>query len=118
MVNAREQRFVLKYSDLIYMETQSHYLQLHLTTLDEAMEVRTRLRDFAAQLPQNLFVQCHRGCIVNLEHIRRFSKTTLTMSNKHIVPISQTHFLSLERAFNEYFSNISGIRSNQCKTKR
>ena len=71
----------LKYSDLIYMETQSHYLQLHLTTLDEAMEVRTRLRDFAAQLPQNLFVQCHRGCIVNLEHIRRFSKATLTMSN-------------------------------------
>lgn len=112
VVNAREQRFVLKYSDLIYMETQSHYLQLHLANLDEAMEVRTRLRDFAAQLPQNLFVQCHRGCIVNLEHIRRFSKTTLTMSNRHIVPISQTYFLPLERAFNEYFSDISGIRSN------
>lgn len=111
VVNARGQRLVLRYSDLIYMEAQSHYLQLHLTHSEEAVEVRMRLRDFAAQLPQNLFVQCHRGCIVNLEHIRRFSKNTLTMSNHHMVPISRTHSSLLENAWNEYFSLMKGVRS-------
>lgn len=117
VVNARGQRFVLRYSDLIYMESKSHYLQLHLTNSEEAMEVRTRLQDFARQLPQSLFVQCHRGCIVNLEHIRRFSKTTLTMSNNCTLPISQTYFLSLESAFDKYFSHIAGIIPDQSKTK-
>ncbi len=114
VVNSREQQVVMKYSELVYIEAQSHYLHLHLSHSAGPLEVRARLSDFGARLPSKLFVQCHRGCMVNIDHIRRFSKTMLTMTNNHIVPISQTYFGSLKTAFNEYFSEIENGRTDKC----
>ena len=62
-VLCRDRRLVLPFSDIIYVEIRSHYLCLTLQQSGEKPEVRARLRDFAAQLPQQLFCQCHRSYI-------------------------------------------------------
>jgi two-component system response regulator LytT len=99
----RDQRLALPFSEILYVEMQSHYVRLTISDSEEKPEVRTRLRDFATQLPPQLFIQCHRSYIVNLEHIRRFTRESLTMSNQEIVPISQTFAPTLRKRYDWYY---------------
>lgn len=89
-IDCRRQRLVVPYSRIVYIETQAHYLKLTLDHSNEKPEVRARLRDFAVQLPQQLFCQCHRSYIVNLSHIRRFTRHSLTLSTCDKIPVSKT----------------------------
>ncbi|MDD3212121.1 MAG: LytTR family DNA-binding domain-containing protein [Eubacteriales bacterium] len=102
-VICRDQRLALPFSEILYVEMQSHYVRLTIAHSEEKPEVRARLRDFATQLPQQLFVQCHRSYIVNLEHIRRFTRESLTMSNQDSVPISQTFAAELRKQYDWYY---------------
>lgn len=100
----RDQRLVVPFSNIIYVEIQSHYLKLALHQSVEKPEVRSRLRDFAEQLPQRFFCQCHRSYIVNLDHIRRFTKDSVTLSNRDTIPVSQTFAPLLKKKFDWYYA--------------
>ena len=104
MVQAKDQRLVLRYSQIISIEAQSHYLHLALDTPQAEPEIRARLQTFALRLPPQMFVQCHRSYLVNLAHIRRFTKNSLTMSNQKLIPVSQTYFTRLRTAFDGYYA--------------
>lgn len=98
----RDQQLSLSLNELLYIEMQSHYVRLTLSHSDDKPEVRARLRDFSAQLPPSLFVQCHRSYIVNLEHIRRLTRDNVTMSNRDMIPISQTFASTLRKQYDLY----------------
>lgn len=100
----RDQRLVIPYRDIVYIEIQSHYLQLTLYQSTDKPEIRARLRDFAAALPQSLFCQCHRSYIVNLDHIRRFTRDSLTLSNHATIPVSQTFVSMLKKRYDWYYT--------------
>lgn len=100
----RDQRLVIPYCDIVYIEIQSHYLQLTLYQSTDKPEIRARLRDFAAALPQSLFCQCHRSYIVNVDHIRRFTKDSLTLSNHATIPVSQTFVSMLKKRYDWYYT--------------
>jgi two-component system response regulator LytT len=95
---------VIPYCDIVYIEIQSHYLQLTLYQSTDKPEIRARLRDFAAALPQSLFCQCHRSYIVNLDHIRRFTRDSLTLSNHDTIPVSQTFVSMLKKRYDWYYT--------------
>ena len=78
------------------------------SAIREKPEVRARLRDFAAQLPQQLFCQCHRSYIVNLDHIRRYTRDSLTLSNRDTVPISQTFAAAFKKKYDWYYMGNKG----------
>lgn len=105
---SREQRLVLPFSEIIYVESQSHYLQITLSEAKEKPIVRARLRDFATQLSPQLFVQSHRSYIVNLDHIRRFTRENLTMSNQDTIPVSQTYASALKKKYDWYYTGSRG----------
>ena len=107
-VLCRDRRLVLPFSDIIYVEIRSHYLYLTLQHSGEKTEVRARLRDFAAQLPQQLFCQCHRSYIVNLDHIRRYTRESITLSNHDTVPISQTFAAAFKKKYDWYYMGNKG----------
>lgn len=102
-VICRDQRLVLPFSEIIYVEIQSHYLVLALHHSTEKPETRARLQDFAERLPKQLFAQCHRSYIVNLDHIRRLTRECITMSNQARIPVSQTFAVSLRKKYDCYY---------------
>lgn len=106
-VTGRDQRLVLSFSEIIYIEIQSHYLQLTLHQSEEKPRVRARLCDLAAQLPPQFFIQCHRSFIVNLDHIRRFTRDSLTMSNHATIPVSQTFAPLLKKRYEWYYTDTN-----------
>ncbi len=103
VINAIDERYILKHSEIIYIEAEAHYLSFHLSTSSATPKMRSKIRDVLALLPAQLFIQCHRGFIVNLLHIHRFSKNSIIVSNGQQIPVSKTFFPSLCSAFNKYY---------------
>ncbi|MEG2273453.1 MAG: LytTR family DNA-binding domain-containing protein, partial [Acinetobacter sp.] len=103
-VDTKDESLVLKFSEIVYIEACLHYLRLFLDTSQAPLEIRAHLQDFVSQLPARLFIQCHRSYVVNLEHIRRLTKSSVTLSNQQIIPVSQTYFLHLRDAFGWYYT--------------
>lgn len=103
VVNTRRERIVLQPGEVIYVESRSHYLKLHLTYTDACPEVRAKLDDFLFSLPKRLFVRSHKSYAVNLMHVRRFSQKSVVMSNGDELPVSQSQCHALSDAFHDYF---------------
>lgn len=106
LFETREQSYVLKYSEIVYIESRLHYTNICLTGNREMPEVRKKIGDIRECLPGELFIQCHRSYVVNLSHIRRFTKSNVVVSNGHVIPVSSTYFTSLHSAFNRFYQEV------------
>ena len=102
-INARNGQFVVHFDEIVYIEACLHYLRLHLSHTDSWPEVRMKLTEFIPQLPTQLFVQCHRGLVVNVMHIRKYTSKEVTLSSGAILPISPTYLKALKAAFDQYY---------------
>lgn len=102
VIETRDQSLVVRHADIIYLESQSHYLIFHLT-YNTCPVIRKKLSELLPHLPAELFVQCHRSYLVNLSHIRRFTSNSITMSNNQLLPVSSTYSTALHIAFAHYY---------------
>lgn len=102
LIETRDQSLVLRHADIIYIESQSHYLTFCLT-YNMRPVIRKKLSQLLLHLPSELFVQCHRSYLVNLAHIRRFTSNIITMSNNQTLPVSSTFSSALHIAFVHYY---------------
>ena len=63
-----------------------------ITTKDNNYLVRTALKDLALYLPDQLFLQIHRSCIVNLDTIQSIDENNNTLKIDHReIPIGKTY---------------------------
>ena len=103
VVDARNGQFVLRFAEIVYIEACSHYLRVHLSHASNQPELRAKLSQFATLLSPQLFIQCHRGHIVNIMHIRKYTGKEVTLSNGETLPISPTYLQALKTAFSQYY---------------
>ena len=102
-VDARNGQFVLRFCEIVYIEACSHYLRIHLSHTDAQVELRAKLSQFAQRLPGQLFVQCHRGHLINVMHIRKYTNREVTLSSGETLPISSARLPALTAAFYQYY---------------
>ena len=103
VIETKNQCLALRYSEICYIEVRSHFVYIFLTNSTNVPQVRTRFGQFITQLPSELFIQCHRSYAVNLLHIRRFTKNSVTLSDRQVLPVSNAYFPHLSRAFKNYY---------------
>lgn len=106
MIDSADQHYALRYSEIIYIEAQAHYLSFHLGSIDSTPKLRATIKEVQQSLPPELFVQCHRSFIVNLLYIHRFTKENVLMSTGQTLPVSQTYFSKLHTAFSQYYQGM------------
>lgn len=104
LIDSRNGQLALHFAEIVYIEAKSHYLSIRLSYTDICPEIRSRIDDFVSELPQQLFYKCHRSYIVNLMHIRSYTRKNVTMSNGDALPIAQPHLSGLNEAFRRYFN--------------
>lgn len=92
---------LVKYSDIIYIESVGEYIRLHLTN---ASPITTlfRLKNMETSLPTERFMRVHRSYIVNLEHITSYARGRIYLDNDEYVPISANY----RDSFREYIEKI------------
>jgi hypothetical protein len=81
--------------ELLFMSANGNYVNVHYRSSNGAAKLmlRSSLTGLAAQVPDNLMVQCHRSYFVNLAVARRIvrskGRTLLEFDNGKRVPVSR-----------------------------
>jgi two-component system LytT family response regulator len=81
----------LELCDIIYAESNNNYSKIYLNDKKEFIVSKT-LKDLQDVLEGSHFMRIHRQYIVNLHHIRHFSKgeSELTLTGNVLLPVART----------------------------
>ncbi len=86
---------------VLYLESRLHYTQLHLDT-GEALSVRGKLEEVAAQLPGVPFARCHKSLMVSLSRVRSVQGYELELNTGGRLPISRSRAKDFKQAYLAY----------------
>ncbi len=92
---------LVRYADIIYMESVGEYVRLHLSSGQNIMTL-FRLKNMETALPSDRFMRVHRSYIVNLNHVSGYARGRVYLDNDEYVPIS----INYRDAFREYIEKL------------
>lgn len=92
---------LVKYADIIYIESVGEYVRLHLTSGSSIMTL-LRLKNIESALPSDRFMRVHRSYIVNLGHVTGYARGRVYLDNEEYVPIS----INYRDQFREYMEKM------------
>ena len=92
---------LVKYADIIYIESVGEYVRLHLTSGFSIMTL-LRLKNIESALPSDRFMRVHRSYIVNLGHVTGYARGRVYLDNEEYVPIS----INYRDQFREYMEKM------------
>ena len=72
-------------------------------TKTESFTDQAGIQEIDAHLP-DIFVQCHRSCIVNLSHITKKDGNTIYLSNKTTQTISRRYVTNVKTKYIKYIT--------------
>ena len=78
---------MVRYCDIIYVESVGEYVRLHLTDGSKLVTL-FRLKNMESALPSGDFMRVHRSYIVNLNRVSSYSRGKIYMDNGDDVPLS------------------------------
>ena len=88
---------LVKYADIIFIESVGEYIRLHLTS-GQRMMTLLRLKNMESALPADRFMRVHRSYIVNLSHVAGYARGEVFLDSGDRVPLS----VNYRDAFREY----------------
>lgn len=65
---------VVYYNDIIYIESEKHYLKYHINNRDNPINIRGTINEIQPKIEPYGFVRIHRGFIVNLTYLMSIDK--------------------------------------------
>lgn len=86
--------------DIIYIESQSEYLKIHLKGNSPLM-VLMSIKRMAELLPQDKFVRTHRSYVVNMNHVKEIARMRITMESDVNLPIGDSYKDDVQKYINE-----------------
>ena len=100
LINTNGENVKLILSDIYCVEAVGHTLKI--TCTDGDITVNQSLSSFKSNIG-NDFISTHRSFVVNLEHIKRISKTDVILDNGKSVPVSRRMYEDINKAFVAYY---------------
>ena len=86
---------------IVYVESMSEYVKIHLTDADEPVVVLFSLKKLIEQLPADRFMRIHRSYIIALRHIAEASRTSVKLDNGIVLTVGELY----RPAFSEYLAS-------------
>lgn len=81
----------ISFDNIVYIEAEKHLLNIYTSDESKPYVIRNTLDQTMAGLPQDQFVRCHRGYIVNMKHIRSVRNNMISLNNSTaIIPVGRT----------------------------
>lgn len=88
-------------SNIVYVESMSEYVKIHLADADKPVVVLFSLKKLIGQLPADRFMRIHRSYIIALHHIAEASRTSVKLDNGLVLPVGELY----RPAFSEYMAS-------------
>ena len=81
---------LVRYTDIIYIESVGEYVRLHLVSGQKIMSL-FRLKNMESSLQSAQFMRVHRSYIINLDHVSGYTKGRVFLTNEDYVPIGDSY---------------------------
>lgn len=101
-VEKEEMRIAL--SDILYVEAFAHTCRIHAS--NGQLEVRKSISEIEKILGEG-FARIHRSYLAGISYIRSVSRTAVTLDNGEKLPLSRSHYQSVNQAFIRYYTGES-----------
>lgn len=89
-IRADHKTSLVRYSNIIYLESAGEYIRLHLTDGSKLVTL-FRMKNMESALPADRFIRVHRSFIVNTEHITGYTKGRVFVTGDEYVPIGENY---------------------------
>lgn len=106
VLNTRREKHLITHSSVLYIEHCQH--KSKLVCEDKEVICNEKLSTLLERLDDPLFVRCHCSFVANMEHVRKFTRKQLLMSNGEVLPCSRSRRQIVREAF-EISRNIESI---------
>ncbi len=91
--------------EILYFESQSY--QLHIHTSQQVFTIRLGMKDIEQEFGKAGFFRVHASYIINLFHVRCFSKTEVMLDSGDHIPISRNRKKAFDEAFTIFMRRFS-----------
>jgi len=92
-VSVKKEQYKINLDDIIIIEAYLRKTLLHNIN-GEVTEYNINIKEIEKKLSDSTFVRVHQSYIVNMQHIKRYSRQTIFMAKDKSVPISRTYIHS------------------------
>ncbi len=93
----------IPYEDIIMIEMDSH--NASIVTKTEKYITRRTISELLDTLGDDIFIQCHKSCIVNIQHVFSISKKKIGLSDGLVTDVSGKYVKELNARFISYNKN-------------
>ncbi|HMS68536.1 MAG TPA: response regulator transcription factor [Saprospiraceae bacterium] len=90
---------LIYFKEIACVEADHVYINVVLSD-QKVLIIRDALKNLKGKLPENLFVQCHRSYLININHIKTWSSSEVVMTGGKIIPISRVYKEEIMEALN------------------
>ena len=89
--------------DILYIEAQKHYVNLHLEKV-EPMTVKAVFAELLQEIQEksDTFLATHRSYAVNIDKVVRIGRTECILSDGSSIPVSRSFYKAVNEAFIKY----------------
>lgn len=91
-------------NEIIYIESKSEYLRMHLDTGEKLMFLMS-IKRMAEILPENLFLRIHRSFIINANKVLEYQKLRFKMTNGDILAVGDLYKSDVQEFINKRMIN-------------
>ncbi len=77
----------IPYKDIIYFRSENRKIKVKLH--DNDLEYYGKITDLINQVPKSHFVRIHKSCLVNADHIISYDYSSIVMTNRQDLSVSQ-----------------------------
>ena len=86
--------------EVVYVEIVDR--KTRITTINNAYTTNLSIKEWSKMLPSTSFYMVHSSFIVNVKHITKYSRDTVTLCNQHLIPVSYRKQAEFKRFFMNY----------------
>lgn len=101
VLDGRETKRILV-DDIVYCDIEGHYVQIHFSN-GGRMRVRMTFGALASILaPYPQFLECYRGCLINMAHTYKAEESNFVMDTGERVPFRRKEHIRLLKEYSSY----------------
>lgn len=100
----------LPYRDVLYCASGIHNITIYTVQEREyTFPLKTTFERYVSAFPAHQFIRCHRGYIVNLSHVIKYTYRELVLSGNVHLPIGRTYSEQVLARLREYLGSDTPI---------
>ena len=101
-IKTKNKNYTFNQNEIIFIESRNRKAEIHTTK--NTLEVYAVMNELQQELG-NSFYRCHRGYLVNMEHITEYSSDMIEMDNGERVYLAKEKYQEFVKAYMRYLRN-------------